>query len=40
MEEKISKEELIQLVNERETEFIIHIEFGEEEGQNDQKESI
>ena len=32
MEQRVSKEELIQLVNESADEFLIHVEFGEEEG--------
>ena len=38
MDQQVRKEELIRLVNESEDEFIIHVEFGEEEGQDAKKE--
>lgn len=38
MEQQVSKEELIKLVNESEQEFIIHVEFNEEESQDAPKE--
>lgn len=38
MERQLRKEELIRLVNESKDEFIIHVEFGEEEGQDAKKE--
>ena len=38
MEQQVSKEELIRLVNESEQEFFIHVEFEEEEYQDAPKE--
>lgn len=38
MERQVSREELIQLVNESKNEIFIHVEFGEEVNKNAKKE--
>lgn len=38
IERQVRKEELIRLVNESDDEFVIHVEFGEEEGQDAKEE--
>ena len=38
IERQLRKEELIRLVNESKDEFVIYVEFGEEEGKDAKKE--